>query len=187
MARAAPSRLASPWQAALRPPPSLFAATTRLNRLGRGDLLTERDIHLPAKILQCRAVSREFQFSSAEMLQGLRLEQRIFFQGSCMEEWFFQFGFVIPNSARRRRPARSPSSAAPRTSHVPGRTLITTRTPTPTLAGAQTNTWQQTIEAAEESQMMPAAVLNGNVLIETAFYDDELLVCKMVLRVFYDL
>jgi len=112
-----------------------------------GDLLTERDIHIPARILRCRAVSREFQFSSVEMLQGLRLEQRIFFQGSCIEAWHFQFGFVIPNS---------------------------------------TNTWQQTIEAADEAQMMPASVLNGNVLIETSFYDDDLLVCKMVLRVFYD-
>ena len=112
-----------------------------------GDLLTERDIHIPASILQCRVVSREFQFSSAEMCQGLRLEQRIFFQGGLMEEWHFQFGFVIPNS---------------------------------------TNTWQQTIEAAEENQMIPASALDGNVLIETAFYDDDLLVCKMVLRVFYD-
>ncbi len=111
------------------------------------DLLMERDIHIPRSILKCRAVSREFQFSSVEMLQGLRLEQRIFFRGSLMEEWFFHFGFVIPNS---------------------------------------TNTWQQTIEAAEESQMMPASVLDGNVLIETAFFDDDLLVCKMVLRVFYD-
>lgn len=32
-----------------------------------------------------------------------------------------------------------------------------------------------------------AAACSGNVLIETAFYDDDLLVCKMVLRVFYDL
>ena len=111
------------------------------------DLLHERDIHIPRRILQCRAVSREFQFSSIEMLQGLRLEQRIFFRGGLMEEWHFQFGFVIPNS---------------------------------------TNTWQQTIEAAEESKMLPAHALDGNVLIETAFYDDDLLVCKMVLRVFYD-
>ena len=49
-----------------------------------------------------------------------------------------------------------------------------------------TNTWQQTIEAAEESRMLPASALDGNVLIETAFWDDEVLVCKMVLRVFYD-
>lgn len=112
-----------------------------------GDLLTERDIHIPRAILSCRAVSREFEFSSIEMLQGLRLEQRIFFRGGLMEEWHFHFGFVIPNS---------------------------------------TNTWQQTIEAADESQMLPAAALDGNVLIETSFFDDDLLVCKTVLRVFYD-
>jgi hypothetical protein len=41
-------------------------------------------------------------------------------QGRCLEEWFFEFGFVIPNS---------------------------------------TNTWQSLIEAAPESQMMPANVL----------------------------
>lgn len=63
-----------------------------------GDLLTERDIHIPASILQCRGVSREFQFSSVELMQSLRIEQRIFFQNSCMEEWSFNFGFVIPNS-----------------------------------------------------------------------------------------
>ena len=82
--------------------------------------MVQRDIHLPASILQCRAVSREFQFSSREMLNGLRLEQRIFFQGGCMEEWHFHFGFVIPNS---------------------------------------TNTWQQTIHAADESKMIPASLL----------------------------
>ena len=60
-----------------------------------GDLLTERDIHLPKRILQCRAVSREFQFSSVEMLQGLRLEQRIFFRGGLMEQWHFHFGFEL--------------------------------------------------------------------------------------------
>ena len=112
-----------------------------------GDLMVQRDIHIPKEILKCRSVSREFQFSCKEMLHGLRLEQKIFFQGGCMEEWNFQFGFVIPNS---------------------------------------TNTWQQTIHAAEENKMLPASLLNGNVIIETAFYDDDLLVCKMLLRVFYD-
>ena len=52
---------------------------------GWGDLMTQRDIHIPKSILKCRAVSREFQFSSIEMLQTLRLEQRIFFNGSCLE------------------------------------------------------------------------------------------------------
>lgn len=42
------------------------------------------------------------------------------FQDRMLEEWFFEFGTVIPNS---------------------------------------TNTWQSLIEAAPESQMMPAQVL----------------------------
>jgi len=46
--------------------------------------------------------------------------------------------------------------------------------------------WQNTIEAAAEEKMMPAALLNGNVVVETAFYDNELLVCKSKLRVWYD-
>ncbi|XP_078266219.1 retinal rod rhodopsin-sensitive cGMP 3',5'-cyclic phosphodiesterase subunit delta isoform X2 [Rhinoraja longicauda] len=62
------------------------------------------------------------------------------------EEWFFEFGFVIPNS---------------------------------------TNTWQSLIEAAPESQMMPANVLTGNVVIETKFYDDDLLVSTSKVRLFY--
>mmetsp|Transcript_2559 Transcript_2559/g.8437 ORF Transcript_2559/g.8437 Transcript_2559/m.8437 type:complete len:110 (-) Transcript_2559:884-1213(-) len=27
-----------------------------------------------------------------------KLLQKIYFQGSCFEEWFFKFGFVMPNS-----------------------------------------------------------------------------------------
>jgi len=48
-----------------------------------------------------------------------------------------------------------------------------------------TNTWQCVIEAAPQQQMIPAQVLNGNVVIETQFLDGELLVCKSRLRVFY--
>lgn len=48
-----------------------------------------------------------------------------------------------------------------------------------------TNTWQSTIEAAPESQMMPAKVLNGNVTIETNFYDGEILISKSVVRLYY--
>ncbi|KAH8260815.1 hypothetical protein KR038_003626 [Drosophila bunnanda] len=48
-----------------------------------------------------------------------------------------------------------------------------------------TNTWQSTIEAAPESQMMPAKVLNGNVTIQTSFYDNETLITKSVVRLYY--
>ncbi|KAJ7400520.1 Retinal rod rhodopsin-sensitive cGMP 3',5'-cyclic phosphodiesterase subunit delta [Pitangus sulphuratus] len=96
----------------------------------------EHEARVPKKILKCKAVSRELNFSSAEQMEKFRLEQKVYFKGQCLEEWFFEFGFVIPNS---------------------------------------TNTWQSLIEAAPESQMMPANVLTGNVIIETKFYDDDLL------------
>ncbi|RXM28241.1 Retinal rod rhodopsin-sensitive cGMP 3',5'-cyclic phosphodiesterase subunit delta [Acipenser ruthenus] len=80
----------------------------------------EHEARVPKKILKCKAVSRELNFSSTEQMEKFRLEQKVFFKGQCLEEWFFEFGFVIPNS---------------------------------------TNTWQSLIEAAPESQMMPANVL----------------------------
>lgn len=72
-----------------------------------------------------------------------------------------------------------------------------------------TNSWQQTIEAAGGSRMLPAALLryvcgpavavrlpivtvrtcmscSGNVTIETGFYDGDSLVSKSLVRVFYD-
>ncbi|XP_014780342.1 retinal rod rhodopsin-sensitive cGMP 3',5'-cyclic phosphodiesterase subunit delta [Octopus bimaculoides] len=80
----------------------------------------EHEARVPKKILKCRAVSREINFSSAEPMDKFRLEQKIMFKGKCLEEWYFEFGFVIPGS---------------------------------------TNTWQSTIEAAPENQMMPANLL----------------------------
>jgi len=46
-----------------------------------------------------------------------------------------------------------------------------------------TNTWQQVIQAADKT--LPADILSGNVTLETAFYDSDLLVCKSVLRLYY--
>ena len=106
----------------------------------------EHEARVPKKILKCRAVSREINFSSVEPMEKFRLEQKVLYRGRCLEEWNFEFGFVIPNS---------------------------------------TNTWQSLIEAAPESQMMPARVLNGNVVIETKFFDDELEVSTSRVRLFY--
>ncbi|KAL5014305.1 hypothetical protein ScPMuIL_008575 [Solemya velum] len=107
---------------------------------------TEHEARVPKKVLKCRAVSREINFSSKEQMEKFRLEQRVLFKGKCLEEWYFEFGFVIP---------------------------------------ASTNTWQSVIEAAAENQMMPANVLNGNVIIETLFYDGDLLVSTSKVRIFY--
>lgn len=48
-----------------------------------------------------------------------------------------------------------------------------------------TNSWISTIEAAPESQLMPAKVLNGNVTIETEFYDEEEKFATSVIKLFY--
>ena len=81
---------------------------------------------IPSDILACAAVSREINFSSAELMEEFKLQQRIFYQGMCIEEWYFDFGFVIPGS---------------------------------------TNSWQEIIEAADESDMLPAEELSGNITI----------------------
>ncbi|XP_060532962.1 retinal rod rhodopsin-sensitive cGMP 3',5'-cyclic phosphodiesterase subunit delta [Cylas formicarius] len=106
----------------------------------------EHEARVPKNILKCRAVSREFSFSSKKQIENFRLEQKVLFKGRCLEEWDFEFGFVMPES---------------------------------------TNTWQSIMEAAPESQMMPASVLNGNVVVETKFFDEDLLICTSRVRLFY--
>lgn len=106
----------------------------------------EHEAKVPKKILKCGAVSREINFSSIEPMEKFRLEQKVLYRNRCLEEWKFEFGFVIPNS---------------------------------------TNTWQSLIEAAPESQMMPARVLNGNVVIETTFFEGEQEISTSKIRLYY--
>ncbi|THD25821.1 cGMP phosphodiesterase delta subunit [Fasciola hepatica] len=58
----------------------------------------EHQAMVPKKILKCKAVSREINFSSSEALEKFRLEQKVFFKEQPVEEWSFEFGFVIPGS-----------------------------------------------------------------------------------------
>lgn len=102
--------------------------------------------YVPKAILSCKAISREINFTSSEQLDKFRIEQRVYFNGQCIEEWFFSFGFCIPGS---------------------------------------TNSWQQVIQAANPDKMIPAELLSGNVTFETSFYDDDLFLCKNLVRIFY--
>ena len=62
----------------------------------RGD--DEHIARVPASILKCSSVSREINFSSHEIINNFRLKQRVLLHGRCVEEWDFDFGFVIPES-----------------------------------------------------------------------------------------
>jgi len=110
------------------------------------DFEDEVKVELPASILSLKAITREMCFSSVEKIDHFHLVQNVLLQNMKIEEWRFEFGFVIPGS---------------------------------------TNTWQCMIEAAAPDQMLPVAVLSGNVVIETCFYDSDSFVSRSRLRVYY--
>lgn len=58
----------------------------------------ELKAYIPKKILKCRSVAREVNFSSKEMIRKLRVEQTIIYEGLESEFFEFFFGFVIPGS-----------------------------------------------------------------------------------------
>lgn len=60
----------------------------------------ELHIRVPKDILTYPSISREVNFTSVEQMDNFRLLQRVLFgpNKDCIEEWFFKFGFVIPNS-----------------------------------------------------------------------------------------
>lgn len=62
------------------------------------DLSSIVEAHIPKSILKCKAVSREINFSSIHEINSLSLVQKVKFNGNVIEEWSFEFGFVIPNS-----------------------------------------------------------------------------------------
>ena len=99
---------------------------------------------VPKNILDLKAVTREIKFSSVEKIDKFRIEQKLFLFAQCIEEWKFEFGFVMPGS---------------------------------------TSSWQQTIHAADET--LSPDVLSGNLVLESSFYDDDNLISRSVLRLYY--
>lgn len=53
------------------------------------------------------------------------------------------------------------------------------------LSPGSTNSWQTTIEAAAEQDMMDPEQISGLVHIETSFLDGDKLINKSVVRIFY--
>jgi len=58
----------------------------------------EHEARIPKRILKCKSICRELNFTSREEIRNFSLVQRIFFKGKLIEEWPFHFGFVMPNT-----------------------------------------------------------------------------------------
>ncbi|KNE55867.1 hypothetical protein AMAG_01735 [Allomyces macrogynus ATCC 38327] len=60
----------------------------------------EMKVSMPIDLLKCHVVARELNFTllSPQPLGHLRVKQEFLVNGMVMEEWDFEFGFVIPNS-----------------------------------------------------------------------------------------
>jgi GMP-PDE, delta subunit. len=54
-----------------------------LTRFSRSVPEIEHEARVPKKVLKCRAVSREINFSSVEPMEKFRLEQKILFKVTC--------------------------------------------------------------------------------------------------------
>ena len=55
----------------------------------RNECLVLLAARVPKKILKCKAVSRELNFSSEKEMTKFRLEQKVLFKGKCLEGKFF--------------------------------------------------------------------------------------------------
>src|SRR5688500_14009296 len=60
------------------------------------DSSEELEANIPKKILKCRIVSRDVNFSSEELIKRLKLVQYVYLQDQITETLEFKFGFVIP-------------------------------------------------------------------------------------------
>lgn len=63
------------------------------------DVFTQvKEAHLPKRMLSFPGVGREIRFSTEQPLKDFRIEQSIMVHGTQLEQWNYEFGFVIPQS-----------------------------------------------------------------------------------------
>lgn len=100
----------------------------------------EHKAKIPIRILDVRAVSREINFSSVEPMQNFRLDQKV-----CAGHWIADWMQLTRRGLFQIL--------------FKGRIMEEWQFELGWVSPNTTNTWQSTIEAAPESQMMPAKVL----------------------------
>ena len=65
---------------------------------GKDCFTVVKDAHLPSAMLKYPAVGREIVFSTVNPISGFRIEQQVIVHDKPLEQWNFDFGFVIPGS-----------------------------------------------------------------------------------------
>ena len=65
---------------------------------GKDVFTTVKEAHLPARMLKFPAVGREIVFSTEAPIVGFRIEQSVIVHGNPVEQWNYDFGFVMPGS-----------------------------------------------------------------------------------------
>jgi hypothetical protein len=63
----------------------IFISLFHFDLIYRSTPNVEHEARVPKRILKCRAVSREINFSSEEEMKQFRLEQRVYFKGTIIE------------------------------------------------------------------------------------------------------
>ena len=58
----------------------------------------EQKVEFPATMLSCRAIGREIVFYSKKIMHQFAIRQVMSMQGQVIEEFGFDFGFVMPNT-----------------------------------------------------------------------------------------
>ena len=58
----------------------------------------EQKVQFPAAMLGCRAIGREIVFYSKKVMQEFSIRQIMSLHGQVVEEFGFDFGFVMPNT-----------------------------------------------------------------------------------------
>ena len=58
----------------------------------------EQRVEFPSRMLSCRAIGREIVFYSKKIMHDFSIRQVMSMQGQVIEEFGFDFGFVMPNT-----------------------------------------------------------------------------------------
>lgn len=147
---------------------------------------------VPKSILKCRAVSREINFSSVEPMEKFRLEQRVLFKGKCLEgNYWLLFGilaFYFDNETIIVFNFRMVFWVWLCHTQFNKYVAVTNRSSSRISNDASSclEVWPIFFTLNQFCNLLKYYYFfSGNVIIETKFFDDDLLVSTSKVRLYY--